>query len=275
MNIKFESFSFKKRLKSMISLDIRRLFISKSFYIIICSCLIAPILILLMTSMMAGNPMTDKNGNIILDELGNPVYMEGFKNVWQMIGSVSSNNGAAMGMDIVSMCNINMVFMAIAVLVCMFVSADFRSGYAKNLFTIRSDKKDYVISKIIIGFIGGSLMLIFFFVGSLLGGAISGISFEMEGFNAFNILMCMITKIGLVFVFASIFVVMSVVGKDKLWLSLIAGLGVSMLLFMMIPIISPLNANIMNVVLGILGGVIFAFGMGAISNIILKKTSLI
>lgn len=275
MNIKFESFSFKKRLKSMISLDIRRLFTSKSFYIIICSCLIAPILILLMTSMMAGNPMTDKNGNIILDELGNPVYMEGFKNVWQMIGSVSSNNGAAMGMDIVSMCNINMVFMAIAVLVCMFVSADFRSGYAKNLFTIRSDKKDYVISKTIIGFIGGSLMLIFFFVGSLLGGAISGISFEMEGFNAFNIIMCMITKIGLVFVFASIFVVMSVVGKDKLWLSLIAGLGVSMLLFMMIPIISPLNANIMNVVLGILGGVIFAFGMGAISNIILKKTSLI
>lgn len=275
MNIKFESFSFKKRLKSMISLDIRRLFTSKSFYIIICSCLIAPILILLMTSMMAGNPMTDKNGNIILDELGNPVYMEGFKNVWQMIGSVSSNNGAAMGMDIVSMCNINMVFMAIAVLVCMFVSADFRSGYAKNLFTIRSDKKDYVISKTIIGFIGGSLMLIFFFVGSLLGGAISGISFEMEGFNAFNIIMCMITKIGLVFVFASIFVVMSVVGKDRLWLSLIAGLGVSMLLFMMIPIISPLNANIMNVVLGILGGVIFAFGMGAISNIILKKTSLI
>lgn len=275
MNIKFESFSFKKRLKSMISLDIRRLFTSKSFYIIICSCLIAPILILLMTSMMAGNPMTDKNGNIILDELGNPVYMEGFKNVWQMIGSVSSNNGAAMGMDIVSMCNINMVFMVIAVLVCMFVSADFRSGYAKNLFTIRSDKKDYVISKTIIGFIGGSLMLIFFFVGSLLGGAISGISFEMEGFNAFNIIMCMITKIGLVFVFASIFVVMSVVGKDKLWLSLIAGLGVSMLLFMMIPIISPLNANIMNVVLGILGGVIFAFGMGAISNIILKKTSLI
>lgn len=275
MNIKFESFSFKKRLKSMISLDIRRLFTSKSFYIIICSCLIAPILILLMTSMMAGNPMTDKNGNIILDELGNPVYMEGFKNVWQMIGSVSSNNGAAMGMDIVSMCNINMVFMAIAVLVCMFVSADFRSGYAKNLFTIRSDKKDYVISKTIIGFIGGSLMLIFFFVGSLLGGAISGISFEMEGFNAFNIIMCMITKIGLVFVFASIFVVMSVIGKDKLWLSLIAGLGVSMLLFMMIPIISPLNANIMNVVLGILGGVIFAFGMGAISNIILKKTSLI
>ena len=187
MNIKFESFSFKKRLKSMISLDIRRLFTSKSFYIIICSCLIAPILILLMTSMMAGNPMTDKNGNIILDELGNPVYMEGFKNVWQMIGSVSSNNGAAMGMDIVSMCNINMVFMAIAVLVCMFVSADFRSGYAKNLLTIRSDKKDYVISKTIIGFIGGSLMLIFFFVGSLLGGAISGISFEMEGFNAFNI----------------------------------------------------------------------------------------
>jgi ABC-type transport system involved in multi-copper enzyme maturation permease subunit len=124
----------------MTKLDFRRLFTSKFFYIIVGSCLIAPILILVMTQMMEGSPMTDQHGNPILDELGNPVLMEGFKNVWQMLGSVSSTE-AGMSMDITSMCNINMVFMTIIVLISIFISSEFRSGYAKNLFTVRSDKK--------------------------------------------------------------------------------------------------------------------------------------
>ena len=68
---------------------------------------------------------------------------------------------------------------------------------------------------------------------------------------------------------------MSIVGKEKLWLSLLGGLGIGMLMFMMIPIVSPLNATIINVVLSLVGGSMFAFGMGAISNVILKKTSLL
>ncbi len=274
MNKTFEKFSFKKRLTSMIKLDFRRLFTSRFFYIIIGSCFVAPILILVMTQMMEGSPMTDQHGNPILDEFGNPVLMEGFKNVWQMLGSLSSTD-AAMSMDITSMCNINMIFMAITVLISIFISLEFRSGYAKNLFTVRSNKVDYVVSKTLIGFVGGALMVLAFFFGSLIGGAIAGVSFEMEGFNIVNIIMSVLSKIGLVLVFASIFVLMSIVGKDKLWLSLVAGLGVSMLLFMMIPIVSPLDATIVNVVLSFVGGVLFSIGLGVLSNLILKKSKLV
>lgn len=49
-----------------------------------------------------------------------------------------------------------------AVLVCIFVAADFRSGYAKNLFAVRSKKSDYIISKSLVGFVGGSLMIVGF-----------------------------------------------------------------------------------------------------------------
>lgn len=68
---------------------------------------------------------------------------------------------------------------------------------------------------------------------------------------------------------------MSVIAKKRTWLSLIVGLGCGMLLFMMIPLISPLDATIMNVVLAFVGGGMFFLGLGAISNLILNKTSLV
>ena len=46
--------------------------------------------------------------------------------------------------------------------VCIFVREDFRSGYAKNLFTVRSQKSDYVISKTLASFVAGAGMLILF-----------------------------------------------------------------------------------------------------------------
>jgi ABC-type transport system involved in multi-copper enzyme maturation permease subunit len=275
MTKRFEKFSFKNRLISMIKLDFRRLFTSSFVYIIIGSCLIVPILILVMTKMMEGSPMTDQYGNAILDEFGNPILMEGFKNVWQMLGTVGGAE-TAMSMDLTSMCNVNMVFITITVLISIFVSQEFRSGYAKNLFTVRSNKTDYVISKTLIGFIGGMVMVISFFVGSLLGGAISGISFEFPNdVTLTNIIMCLLSKLGLVSVFASIFVLTSIIGKDKLWLSLVCGLGISMLLFMMISIVSPLNATLVNVILSFIGGLIFSIGLGTASKAILDKSRLV
>jgi hypothetical protein len=118
-------------------------------------------------------------------------------------------------------------------------------------------------------------MILSFFFGSLIGGAIAGVSFELIGFNLNNVIMCVLSKIGLVLVFDSIFVLMSIIGKEKLWLSLVCGLGVSMLLFMMIPIVSPLDATIINVILSFVGGMLFSMGLGIASNAILKKSRLV
>lgn len=60
-----------------------------------------------------------------------------------------------MSSDIMNMCNINLLFFMAAVFICIFVADDFRSGYAKNLFAVRSKKTDYVISKSLVGFAGG------------------------------------------------------------------------------------------------------------------------
>ena len=269
----------RKKLTSMLSVDFRRMFTMPLIYILVGISLVMPILILIMTTTMAGttsvNPTT-----------GAETTMEGFKNVWQIIGSVSSGFGGggadmssagmgAMSMDLTSMCNINLIFFAAAVLVCLFVADDFRSGFAKNLFTVRPNKHNYIISKTLVCFAGSVMMLVAFFVGSMIGGAIAGLPFTLEGVNAFQIVMCMLSKIFLMLVFVSIYLIASVFAKQKAWLSILLSLGGSMLMFAMIPMITPLNASIINVILCLAGGAGFAIGLGVLSNLILKKTSLV
>ena len=265
MEIKFEHQSFAKRLKSMLVVDFRRMFTMPFLYIMLGCCLVMPILILVMTTMMDGsvsvNPQT-----------GVETVIEGFDNTWQAIGAVS---GAPMSMDITSMCNINMLYFLISVFVCIFVGADFRSGYAKNLFTVRAKKTDYVVSKTLVGFVGGVLMLLAFFIGTMLGGAIAGLPFEMNGFSVSGLLMCMLAKVLLVAVFVPIYLLMSVIAKEKTWLSIILSMMTGMLLFMMIPMLTPLDATVMNVGLCLAGGVLFSIGFGAISNHILKKKNIV
>jgi len=264
--MKFERVSFGKRVKSMLKVDFRRMFKSKLFYILIACALVAPILMTVMMSMMDGSVSTNP-------QTGEETVMQGPENAWQNIGTLP---GEPLGGDeIFMMCNINMAFMGVAVFVCLFISEDFRSGYAKNLFTVRAKRGEYVVSKTISGVICGAFMLIAYLVGSILGGAISGLSFDLHGLNAGNIVMCMLAKIFLMLVFVSIFVLVSVAAKQKAWLAICGSLGGGMLLFMMVSMITPLGSTILNVVLCAAGGALFGFGLGAISKVVLRKTSLV
>lgn len=265
--IKFEQNSFGSRLRSMLSVDIRRMFTTPLFYIMTAICLVIPILILVMTTMMDGSVSVDPT-------TGEETVMEGFENTWQIIGSASTDS-SAMSMDMTSMCNINLLYFFVAVLICIFVADEFKSGYAKNLFTVRSKKSEYVISKTLLGFIGGVFMILAFFAGAMLGGAIAGLTFDTGTAGVFGIVMCMLSKIFLIAVFVPIYLLMSVVGKQKLWLSLVGSLCAGMLLFTMIPMITPLDSGIMNVIMCLAGGILFSIGLGAGSNAVLKKTSLV
>lgn len=271
--MEFEHSSFGKRLKSMLKVDFRRMFTMRLLYIMVAACLVVPILILVMTTMMDGTVSVDPNTGV-------ETISEGFDNAWQIIGSVSGGEiaeeaGADMGMGMTAMCNINLLYFGVAVLVCLFVADDFRSGYAKNLFTVRSKKTDYVVSKTLVCFVGGSLMILSFFAGSILGGTISGLPFDMTGFNSSNLVMCMLSKILLIAVFVPIYLAVSVGAKQKTWLSLVGSCAIGMLLFMMIPMLTPLNSTVMNVVMCLSGGLLFSFGLGAVSNTVLKRTSLV
>lgn len=259
--------SFGSRLGSMLKVDFRRMFKSKLFYILLACALVMPILMTVMMAMMDGSVTVDP-------QTGVESVMVGPENTWQNIGTLPG--GEAMGgMDVFAMCNINMIFMIVSVFICLFISDDFRSGFAKNLFTVRAKKGDYVISKTLAGILCGALMLILYFVGAVLGGAISGLSFDLHGLTAVNLVMCMLAKIFLMPVFVSIFVLISIAAKQKAWLSICGSLGGGMLLFMMVGLITPLGSTMLNVILCLAGGVLFAVGLGITSKAVLNKTSLV
>ena len=264
---RFVSESFSKRLNSMLKVDFRRMFTSPLFHIL-CGCaLVMPILILVMTTMMGGTSVVDPTTGV-------ETTMEAFTNTWQIIGSESgAMNG--MNMDMTAMCNINLIYFLAGVFLCLFVGEDFRSGYAKNLFTVRARKSDYVASKTVVGITAGAAMLLCFFVGAIFGGAVSGLPFTLGGAGVFGLVMSMLAKICLMAVFVPIFLTMSVFAKQRTWLSILLSLFGGMLLFMMIPMLTPLDSGIGNVGMCLVGGVLFAAGLGVLSKMLLAKQDLV
>lgn len=189
-------------------------------------------------------------------------------------GDAAAAAGAGM-MDMTAMMNINLMYFMMAVFVCLFTAEDFRSGYAKNLFTVRARKTDYVASKTIIGFIAGALFLISFFIGGVVGGSVAGLPFELGAAGVSGLVMCMLAKIFLTAVFVAIFLLMSVIARSRSWMSICLSLFGGMLLFMMVPMMTPLDSGFMNVGLCLAGGAIFAAGIGTVSNTVLEKISLV
>lgn len=261
--MQFEKQSFNKKLKSMLKVDFKRMFSMPLVYIMCGVSFLLPILILVMTGMMPSTTIDPVTGV--------ETTIETFTNVWQAIGST----GSAMSMDLTSMCNINLLFFLVAIFVCIFINDDFRSGYAKNLFTVRAKKVDYILSKTIVCFVSTIAMFLLFFAGAMIGGAIASLSFSTEGFSIGGIIACLISKIFISLIFVSIAILLSAIAKQKLWLSILCSLAAGMLLFTMIPMIAPLNAGMLNVIMCIAGGALFALGLGSLSNIILKKTDLV
>ena len=268
VNMKFKHNSFGKRLKSMLSVDFRRMFTMPLLYIMAAIAAVIPILILVMTTAVSGSVTVDP-----VTGVETVVEMEPFTNTWQVIETLNGE-GSGISTDMMSMCNINLLFFMAAVLVCIFIADDFRSGYAKNLFTVRSRKTDYVVSKTLVGFVGGVLMILAYLVGALLGGAAAGLSFDAGAAGAGGIVMCLVSKALLMAVFVPIYLLWSVVGRQKLWLSMVGSFCVGMLFFMMIPALTPLNSGIVNVILCLAGGAVFSVGLGAASSKVLGKTSL-
>lgn len=221
-------------------------------------CLAVPIAMLVMTSMMGAEGAEGGTAT--------------FSSVWQAISSLS---GSGMSMDLTTMCNMNMVYFAAAIYVCLFVAAEFKSGYVKNLFTHRAKKGDYVISKTIVGTAAGMLMIVSFFVGALIGGKAGGLSFAMDGFNAGNLVCCILAKLFLVSVFVALPLLAATIAKSRTWLSVCLSLAMGMLLFMTLSMMAPLDAGIMQVAMCLAGGIIFAAALGCASRFILKKTDVL
>ena len=235
----------------MLAVDGRRMLTQKLFYIMIACSFVLPILVIVMTTMAGGGEL--------------------FTSAWQAIGSADGG----MSMDLTTMCNINMIFFLAAVFACLFTADDFRSGACKNIFAVRAEKSDYVSAKIAVSFVTGSGMLLAYFAGSMLAARMVGLTFAMEGFSAWNLLLCMISKVLLMAIFAAIYVLMSVIAKRRSWMSLLLSFTVGMFMFMVIPMMTPLNAGLINVIMCLAGAVLFTAAIGSAGRMVLDRTDIL
>ena len=118
-------------------------------------------------------------------------------------------------------------------------------------------------------------MLVLYFLGAILGGAVSGLSFDLGSLSAANLFFCILSNIFLMPVFVSIFVLISIGARQKAWLAILGSLGGGMLLFMTVGLITPLNSEAVNVFLCLIGSAVFSLGLGSIGSAVLKRASVI
>ena len=187
--IKFESPTFKERIKSMLGVDFYRLFHTPLFYIFLAISAIIPAMVSAMTT------MTDPSGNTI----------ELYENVWQIIAAEDS---LYVIRGIADYANMNMVFIFGGIMVSIFIGHDYKSGYVKQLFTTHAKKEDYMISKTLTSAFAMACMCICYLIGGIAGGAFAGYSFSV---NAGSLIISILGKILMSLGWASLFTFLNVI----------------------------------------------------------------
>ncbi len=156
--LKFENPSFARRLGGMLGVDFYRLFHTPLFYIFLAIAAIIPAMIL------GTSTMPDPNTGAVAS---NPL----FTNTWHMIAAPEP---LYMISNIGEYANMNMVFIFGGIMVSIFIGHDYKSGYAKQLFTTHAKKQDYMMSKTLTCAFAMACMCITYLLGTVLAGALVG-----------------------------------------------------------------------------------------------------
>lgn len=189
-NLKFESPSFLKRIKSMLGVDFYRLFHTPLFYIFLAIAAIIP-------AMLIGTGgASGPNGEPI-----EPI----FTNVWQAIAADTPIYGFE-GVD--KYANMNMVFIFGGIMVSIFIGHDYKSGYVKQLFTTHAKKIDYSLSKSLTCAFAMACMCVTYLLGAVAAGVLTGLSFEV---NAYGLICALLGKTVMSLGWASLYTFLNVI----------------------------------------------------------------
>ena len=195
-NLKFDTPSFSKRIKGMLSVDFYRLFHTPLFYIFLAIAAIIPAMIIGTTGMEGS-----QTGAL-------------FTNVWQ---AIAVEKPLYVIENIGQYANMNMVFIFGGIMVSIFIGHDYKSGYVKQLFTTHAKKQDYMMSKSLTCAFAMACMCITYLVGTILAGALVGLSFSVN----FGSLVCaLLGKLLMSLGWASLYVFLNIIFRKHFWISI-------------------------------------------------------
>ncbi len=198
-DLKFESPTFKQRIKGMLGVDFYRLFHTPLFYIFLAIAAIIPAMLIAMTGMSGPN-----------GEPSTPL----FTNVWQAIAADTPIYGFE---GIEKYANMNMVFIFGGIMVSIFIGHDYKSGYVKQLFTTHAKKEDYMISKTLTCAFAMACMCITYLFGGIIAGALTQTSFAV---NAGSLLCAILGKVIMSLGWASLYTFLNVIFRKYFGVSI-------------------------------------------------------
>ena len=194
--LNFDTPSFGKRIKGMLSVDFYRLFHTPLFYIFLGIAAIIP-------AMIIGTTGMDGSETAAL-----------FTNVWQ---GIAVETPLYVVQDIGQYANMNMVFIFGGIMVSIFIGHDYKSGYVKQLFTTHAKKQDYMMSKSLTCAFAMACMCITYLFGTILAGLFVGLSFSVN----FGSLICaLLGKVIMSLGWASLYVFLNVIFRKHFWISI-------------------------------------------------------
>ena len=241
--------------RSMLKLDFYRLFRTPAFYIMLGVSAMIPALIL---SIPGATPAGGASSTPLV-----------LTSVWQLIES-TGGSAAASPLDFAGYANINMVFIFSGLLMALFVASDYNSGFVKAIFTAHAKKTDYVVSKTAIGVFGGAAMIVAYVIGVVAAGLITGASFAV---GVGGLIFCLLSKILLMAVFCSLFLVIAVFFRSQLWWTIVFTFLLGMVLYPAASV-ATLASTVVTVGLCLVAGVAGAVVFGAVSRVILNHRDL-
>lgn len=194
--LKFDTPSFWKRLKGMLSVDFYRLFHTPLFYIFIAIAAIIPAMIIGTTGMESS-----QTGAL-------------FTNTWH---AIAVENPLYVVQNIGQYANMNMVFIFGGIMVSIFIGHDYKSGYVKQLFTTHAKKQDYMLSKTLTCAFAMGAMCITYLIGTVLAGLLVGLSFSV---NVGSLICAILGKIIMSLGWASLYVFLNVIFRKHFWISI-------------------------------------------------------
>jgi len=137
-----------------------------------------------------------------------------FTTVWQII---AADSPLYVVNDMGEYANMNMVFIFGGIMVSIFIGHDYKSGYVKQLFTTHAKKQDYMMSKTLAGAFSMACMCVTYFIGGLLSGAFSGLSFSV---NAGSLICAIIGKLIMSLGWASLYTFINVIFRARFGISI-------------------------------------------------------
>lgn len=200
--LKFESPSFTKRLKGMLSVDFYRLFHTPMYYIFLAIAAMIPALILGTGGME--NPQTGEISALLYTNVWNAIAADAPLYVFSHIGEYA---------------NMNMVFIFGGIMVSIFIGHDYSSGYVKQLFTTHAKKMDYMLSKTLSCAFAMACMCITYLVGAVLAGALTGLDFSV---NFGSLLIAILSKMIMSLGWASLYTFLNVIFRKQFGISIVS-----------------------------------------------------